>query len=248
MKEEYMGYGPGDRLRMVHCTDPYSPIPPGLKGTVKFVDDMNTLHMRWQDGRTLGVVLGEDEVERIPIDEEYRRLDAKSAVECPDEEAFDAHRERALEAIGKLEDAVMEFGGAWAVRITRLDVASRGRMPEFAFVEAGGLGSLLDGADVKNGVDVGFHKAENFHSFVMVAHGTAYDAPRVGDHVREAFECRLLKSEVAADYRERMDAGWSDRGEGPRSMFFSRGDQQSLSAERRKLLDQDKGKSRDVER
>ena len=247
MTDSYMGYGPGDRLRMLHCTDPYSPIPPGLKGTVKLVDDMNTLHMRWQDGRTLGVILGEDEVERIPIDEEYRRLDVTSAVECLDEGAFEAHRERALEAIAKLEDSVMESGGAWVVRITRLDAASRGKMPEFAFVEAGGLGSLLDGADVKNGVDVGFHKAGNFHSFVMVAHGTAYDAPRAGDHVRAAFECRALTAEVAADYRERMDAGWSERGEGPERMFFSRGDQRALpTAEVRRVFEQ--GRSRDMER
>ena len=65
MKESYRGYRPGDRLRMVYCTDPYDPVPAGTEGTVDHIDDMGTLHMRWDNGRTLGVCLEEDEVERI---------------------------------------------------------------------------------------------------------------------------------------------------------------------------------------
>lgn len=65
MKETYRGYRPGDRLRMVRCADPYRPVPAGTEGIVEFIDDMGTLHMRWDNGRTLGVCLEEDEVERI---------------------------------------------------------------------------------------------------------------------------------------------------------------------------------------
>lgn len=44
MKDEYMGFRIGDRIRMIACADPYSPILPGEKGTVDHIDDMGTLH------------------------------------------------------------------------------------------------------------------------------------------------------------------------------------------------------------
>ena len=248
MKEEYMGFRVGDRLRMVSCTDPYAPILPGQKGTIDHIDDIGTLHMTWDNGRTLGVVVGEDEVEKVPLDEELDRVGSKSAIECADEASFEEHREKALEAVSLMEEAALDSGGAWAVRITHLDVANRGRMPEFAFVEADGLGGLLDGADAKNGGDASFHEAGRHRSFVMVAHGAGYNSPSGSAHAQEAFECRLLKPKVADDYRARMNAGWSDRGEGPRAMFFSRGDQQPLSAERRKLLDQSKDRPKGMDR
>ena len=70
MKDSYMGYCVGDRLRMIECKDPYAPIKPGSKGTINYIDDMGTLHMLWDNGRTLGVCLKEDVVELIPQDEE----------------------------------------------------------------------------------------------------------------------------------------------------------------------------------
>lgn len=33
-------YPPGTRLELVHMADPYAPVPPGTKGTVRLVDDM----------------------------------------------------------------------------------------------------------------------------------------------------------------------------------------------------------------
>ncbi len=248
MKEEYMGYRVGDRLRMVLCSDPYAPILPGQKGTVEHIDDMNTLHMTWDNGRTLGVIIGEDEVEKVPLVEELERVGGKSALECADEASFETHRERAFEAVGLMENAALDSGGAWAVRITQLDPARAGKSPEYAFVEADDLGGLIDGTDAKNGVDVGFHEAGRHRSFLMIAHGAGYASPKGDAHAQEAFECRLLKREVAEDYRSRMDAGWSERGEGPKRMFFSRGDQQPLSAERRRLLDQGKDKPRGMDR
>ena len=54
-------YHRGTRIECIHMDDPYHPIEPGTKGTVDFVDDMGTVHMEWDNGRTLGLVLGEDE-------------------------------------------------------------------------------------------------------------------------------------------------------------------------------------------
>jgi hypothetical protein len=53
-------YPPGTRIRLIEMKDPYAPVPPGTEGVVTAVDDIGTLHMQWDNGRTLGVVFGED--------------------------------------------------------------------------------------------------------------------------------------------------------------------------------------------
>lgn len=55
----------GKRVRLVHCTDPYSRNRPGLEGTVTFVDNTGTLFVRWDNGSTLGLVPGEDRWEEL---------------------------------------------------------------------------------------------------------------------------------------------------------------------------------------
>lgn len=42
--------------------DTYTKMTPGMQGTVKFVDDIGTIHISWDNGSSLGVVYGEDEV------------------------------------------------------------------------------------------------------------------------------------------------------------------------------------------
>ena len=49
-----------DRVELVHSTDPYTHLKPGIRGTVILVDSMGTIHVRWDDGSTLGLVPGED--------------------------------------------------------------------------------------------------------------------------------------------------------------------------------------------
>lgn len=44
--------------------DPYTPLPKGLQGIVRNVDDMGTVHIVWENGSTLGAVL-EDKIEII---------------------------------------------------------------------------------------------------------------------------------------------------------------------------------------
>lgn len=47
----------GDRVELVHCTDEYTRLEPGAKGTVRLVDDnMGTIHVEWDDGHRLGIV------------------------------------------------------------------------------------------------------------------------------------------------------------------------------------------------
>lgn len=54
-------YPTGARVELLHMDDPYNTkLFPGVKGTVKSVDDMGTIHVRWDCGSSLGVVYGED--------------------------------------------------------------------------------------------------------------------------------------------------------------------------------------------
>ena len=58
-------YPVGTRIELIGMDDPYAPIESGMQGTVKNVDDAGTLHMEWDNGRTLGIVPGEDQFKVI---------------------------------------------------------------------------------------------------------------------------------------------------------------------------------------
>ena len=53
-------YPPGTRIRLNSMSDPWSPVPDGTEGTVDMVDDIGQIHMKWDNGRTLALVPGED--------------------------------------------------------------------------------------------------------------------------------------------------------------------------------------------
>ena len=46
-------YPPGTRIRLNSMEDPYAPVLPGTEGEVDFVDDIGTIHMKWDNGRAL---------------------------------------------------------------------------------------------------------------------------------------------------------------------------------------------------
>lgn len=55
----------GSRIMMVYSADPFAPIEGGTEGTVSSVDDIGTIHVNWDNGRCLRVILGEDVIEKI---------------------------------------------------------------------------------------------------------------------------------------------------------------------------------------
>ena len=59
-----MDYPKGTKVVLINMEDKYAP-PVGTKGEVMFVDDIGTIHTRWENGSSLGVVLGIDTVEKI---------------------------------------------------------------------------------------------------------------------------------------------------------------------------------------
>lgn len=58
-------YPAGTKVELVSMNDPYRDMPPGLKGTVKSVDDTGTVFVSWENGSGLGIVYGEDEIRRL---------------------------------------------------------------------------------------------------------------------------------------------------------------------------------------
>lgn len=57
-------YTPGTRIELQHMEDP-QPVPDGIRGSVAYVDDAGTIHMKWDNGRTLGLVPGEDQFRKL---------------------------------------------------------------------------------------------------------------------------------------------------------------------------------------
>jgi hypothetical protein len=57
-------YPQGTRIKLLNMIDE-RPIESGTLGTVTLVDDLGTIHIKWDNGRLLGVVLGEDIFEKV---------------------------------------------------------------------------------------------------------------------------------------------------------------------------------------
>lgn len=58
-------YTQGKRIRLIKMLDKYSPIEPGSLGSVKFVDDMGNIHVKWDNGRTLSLLPSIDDFELL---------------------------------------------------------------------------------------------------------------------------------------------------------------------------------------
>ena len=72
-------YPAGCRVELHRMEAPWSPVPPGTKGTVLCVDDAGQLHMQWDNGRTLALVPRADSFSRIdaPAKKRERSGDAR---------------------------------------------------------------------------------------------------------------------------------------------------------------------------
>lgn len=65
-------YPPGTRIELQRMGNDPRPIESGTRGTVKFVDDMGTVHCQFDNGRCLGLIPGEDVFYKITNEEKQR--------------------------------------------------------------------------------------------------------------------------------------------------------------------------------
>lgn len=61
IKESYL---PGMRIRLIKMDDFQAP-PVGTEGTIRGVDDIGSVMVAWDNGSSLSVALGEDEIELV---------------------------------------------------------------------------------------------------------------------------------------------------------------------------------------
>jgi hypothetical protein len=54
----------GTKVELVCMNDTQAPMI-GTKGIVKYIDDVGTIHVEWENGSTLGVAYGEDKCRKI---------------------------------------------------------------------------------------------------------------------------------------------------------------------------------------
>ena len=58
-------YSEGTRIELIKMYDYLKPVPTGTKGTIDKVDDLGTVHMKWDNGSNMPLIVGVDEFEII---------------------------------------------------------------------------------------------------------------------------------------------------------------------------------------
>jgi|LakMenEpi03Aug12_release.lakeMendotaPanAssembly.Ray.scaffolds.fasta_scaffold15351_10 hypothetical protein len=55
----------GMRIKIISMYDDPNPVQSGTEGTIKFIDGMGNIHVKWDNGRVLGVIPGVDEYQLL---------------------------------------------------------------------------------------------------------------------------------------------------------------------------------------
>lgn len=72
-------YPSGTRIMLLSMGDDPRPVEPNTRGTVKVVDDIGTLHCHFDNGRSLGLVPGEDSFRKLTAEELAEKQESELA-------------------------------------------------------------------------------------------------------------------------------------------------------------------------
>ena len=73
----------GDRVRLIEMQS--GEVPPGTEGVIAHIDDVQTRHMQWDNGSTLGLLSVDDWelIEGNPVHPDHREPEADEGSPCP---------------------------------------------------------------------------------------------------------------------------------------------------------------------
>ena len=81
-------YKQSTRIMLLNMNDPYSPVESGMRGTVQSVDDIGQLLMKWDNGRALALIPGEDSFRRLTQEEIDRELQEQAQEQTISEQSM----------------------------------------------------------------------------------------------------------------------------------------------------------------
>lgn len=101
-------YPEGTRIKINEMNDPYQPVPSGTLGTVNRVDDAGTIHMKWDNGQSLGLIDEEDDF-TVVYRPEYKEKQIRVLVVAPLQKPVIKMIENTLEAQQEIVEGDIEY-------------------------------------------------------------------------------------------------------------------------------------------
>lgn len=121
-------YPIGSRIKLREMNDPYAPVEPGTMGTLQHIDDIGTFHVNWDNGRTLGLVPGEDSFSLVPPEPTLMKLYMPLTADLYTKDDWGDTNDEADKLIGR---ELREYEGSILVALTKYrppEEADRGIM------------------------------------------------------------------------------------------------------------------------